>query len=259
MRRWPLWFASAPSRSRPLASRRRRGGRGRVGRIRLGRRAGLASGSCGGLDVHCVRPRCVVAAARKPDRRAADSDGLRLVRRQLRRASLVYLYRGPLFHCVLAYPSGRLRSRVARVAVAAGYMAALVPPVGRSEIATIALAALLVAVAFEGYRGAVGRERRARIPALQAASALGFVLACRRGGPARLPGRRCERRRLARLRGGAHGPRCRAAGGAPPRAVGACAGHGSRRRARSRCFGHAAGRARTRARRPDAPGRLLAP
>ena len=41
---------------------------------------------------------------------------------------LVYLYRGPLFHCVLAYPNGRLRSRAARVAVAVGYAVALVPP-----------------------------------------------------------------------------------------------------------------------------------
>ena len=90
--------------------------------------------------------------------------------------SLVYLYRGPLVHCVLAYPSGRLRSRLARVAVAVGYVAALVPPVGRSEIATIALAALLVAIALRDHFGSVGRERRAHVPVVRAASALGLVL-----------------------------------------------------------------------------------
>lgn len=97
---------------------------------------------------------------------------------------LVYLHRGPLFHCVLSYPSGRARSRVDRVAIAIGYAAALVPPVGRSETATIALGALLAAVALRGYAGTVGRERRARVPALQAACALGSVLAA--GAAARL-------------------------------------------------------------------------
>ena len=91
--------------------------------------------------------------------------------------SLVYLHRGPLVHCVLAYPSGRLRSRVARATVAVGYVAALAPPVGRSETATIALAVLVVGVAARGYATAVGRERRARLHAVRAASALGLVLA----------------------------------------------------------------------------------
>jgi signal transduction histidine kinase len=98
--------------------------------------------------------------------------------------SLVYLHRGPLFHSVLAYPNGRLRSRIDRVAVTAGYAAALVPAVGRSEIAMIAVGALLVAVAGWSYLRAVGRERRARVPVLQAASVLGIALAA--GAAARL-------------------------------------------------------------------------
>ena len=89
---------------------------------------------------------------------------------------LVYLYRGPLVHCVLAYPSGRIRSRVAGVAVAVGYIAALVPAVGRSEIATIALAALLVAIALRGYFVSVGRERRTRVLTVRAATAVALVL-----------------------------------------------------------------------------------
>ena len=76
--------------------------------------------------------------------------------------ALIYLHRGPLIHCVLAYPTGRLRSRVDRAAVAIAYAAALVPALGGSEVATIVLAVALVAVAFRGYLGAVGAERRAR-------------------------------------------------------------------------------------------------
>jgi signal transduction histidine kinase len=90
---------------------------------------------------------------------------------------LVTLHRGPLVHCVLAYPSGRLRSRGSRAAVAAAYAAALVAPLGRSGIATIVLAALVVGVAARDYRQTVGRERRARFQSLQAASALGLGLA----------------------------------------------------------------------------------
>jgi signal transduction histidine kinase len=91
--------------------------------------------------------------------------------------SLVYLHRGPLVHCVLAYPIGRARTRVDRVAVAVAYAAALVPAAGRSEIATIVLAALFVAVAVWGYLRAVGKERRARVAVVQAAAALAGVLA----------------------------------------------------------------------------------
>ena len=101
--------------------------------------------------------------------------------------SLIYLHRGPLVHCVLAYPSGRLRSRVERATVSAGYLAALAPPVGRNETATIALAVLIVAVAARGYLPAVGRERRARVHAVQAASALGIVLAGVAAGRLALP------------------------------------------------------------------------
>jgi signal transduction histidine kinase len=90
--------------------------------------------------------------------------------------SLLYLHRGPLVHCLLAYPSGRLRSTLDRVAVIAAYAVAIVAPIGRSETATIVLAIVLVAVAFRGYVSAVGRGRRARLPALWAVALLGLVL-----------------------------------------------------------------------------------
>jgi signal transduction histidine kinase len=92
-------------------------------------------------------------------------------------AHALYVYRGPLVHLLITYPSGRLVSRLDRSAVAVGYGAALVTPVWRSEIATIALAALLVAVCARSYLRAIGPARRARLLALRAAAGLGLVLA----------------------------------------------------------------------------------
>jgi signal transduction histidine kinase len=90
---------------------------------------------------------------------------------------LLYLYRGPLIHLVLSYPDGRLRRRVETATVAVAYGVALVPSVWGSEAATFALAVLLVAVAARGYAGAVGRDRRARLAALQATGFAAAVLA----------------------------------------------------------------------------------
>jgi signal transduction histidine kinase len=92
-------------------------------------------------------------------------------------AHALYVYRGPLVHLLVAYPSGRLSSRLDRAVVAVGYAAALVTPIWRSEIATIVLAVLLVAVCARSYFRAVGPARRARLLALSAAAGLGFVLA----------------------------------------------------------------------------------
>jgi signal transduction histidine kinase len=92
-------------------------------------------------------------------------------------AHALYVYRGPLVHLLVTYPSGRLSSRLDRAAVAVGYTAALVTPIWRSEIATIVLAFLLVAVCARLYIRAVGPSRRARLLALEAAVGLGLVLA----------------------------------------------------------------------------------
>ena len=91
-------------------------------------------------------------------------------------AHLVYLYRGPLVQLVLAYPSGRPGSRLVRGAVAVGYAAA-VTTIWGSEAATIVLAGLLLGVCAREYVRAVGRARRARLIALQAAAGLSLVLA----------------------------------------------------------------------------------
>jgi signal transduction histidine kinase len=92
-------------------------------------------------------------------------------------AHALFVYRGPLIHLLVTYPSGRLSSRLDRAAVVLGYAAAFVTPVGRSEIATIVLAALLVAVCARSYSRAVGPARRARLLALRAAAGLGLALA----------------------------------------------------------------------------------
>jgi signal transduction histidine kinase len=92
-------------------------------------------------------------------------------------AHLVRLHRGPLVQLVLAYPSGRPGSRLVRAAIAAGYAAAVITPIWRSEAATILLAGLLVAVCAREYVRAVGQSRRARLIALQAAAGLSLVLA----------------------------------------------------------------------------------
>lgn len=92
-------------------------------------------------------------------------------------AHALYVYRGPLVHLLVTYPSGRASSRLDRAAVAVGYGAALVTPVWRSEIATVVLAALLVAVCVLSYLQAVGPLRRARLLAVWASAGLGVMLA----------------------------------------------------------------------------------
>jgi signal transduction histidine kinase len=92
-------------------------------------------------------------------------------------AHALYLYRGPLVHLVLTYPRGRPVRRLDRVAVAAGYAAAVITPAWGSETATVVLACVLVAVAVRGYVCAAGRERRMRLAALEATTLLAAVLA----------------------------------------------------------------------------------
>jgi signal transduction histidine kinase len=64
-----------------------------------------------------------------------------------------------------------------RVAIGAGYVAAVVTPIWQSDAAAIALSGCLVGVASASYRRAVGRERRERLAAWQATTFLGLVVA----------------------------------------------------------------------------------
>lgn len=89
----------------------------------------------------------------------------------------IYLHRAPLIHAVLAYPTGRATSRLARGAIVVGYTSSIAPAVWGDEVATIVLAALLVAVSAATYVGSVGSIRRVRLIALRAAATFGFVVA----------------------------------------------------------------------------------
>jgi len=91
--------------------------------------------------------------------------------------SALYLYRGPLVHLLVSYPGGRPSSRRELAAVAVGYAAAVTTPVWRSEVVTIVLTGLLLAVCARSHSRAVGPARRARLTALRAAAVVGFALA----------------------------------------------------------------------------------
>jgi signal transduction histidine kinase len=91
-------------------------------------------------------------------------------------AHLLYLHRGLVVHCVLSFPSGRIRSGLDRAAVLAGYAGSLVLPVARDEAATAVLGVGLVAVAAWDFLTAVGPVRRARAIASRAAAVVGTAL-----------------------------------------------------------------------------------
>ena len=88
----------------------------------------------------------------------------------------LFLHRGPLVHLLVSYPQGRLRSRLEQLVVTAAYVDAVVYPLARQDGATIALSLLVAITVLVGYLRAGGPERRARVAALVAASAVALVL-----------------------------------------------------------------------------------
>ena len=76
--------------------------------------------------------------------------------------SLLFLYRGPLAHLVMTFPSGRASDGVERLAVLVGYSVALLAPPWLGATSSIALVALFAAVAGRGYLISRGPSRRAR-------------------------------------------------------------------------------------------------
>jgi len=101
-------------------------------------------------------------------------------------AHALYLYRGPLVHLVIGYPTGRASSRLTRTMVAVGYLAAMTP-MWRSEIGTFVLSALLVGVASRAYLQSVGASRRGRLLALRAAGGLSLVFSATAAARLALP------------------------------------------------------------------------
>ena len=91
-------------------------------------------------------------------------------------SGLVFLHRGPLVHLLLSYPRGRLESRFEMAVVVLAYATALVHPLGRSNVATLALLAAVLLAAVLRYARAGGAERRARAAALAATAAVAATL-----------------------------------------------------------------------------------
>jgi signal transduction histidine kinase len=91
--------------------------------------------------------------------------------------TLLYLHRGPLVHLCLSYPTGRLRSRVARIVVAVAYVDGAIEPLARNETATLVLSGAIALAALREFRATSGPARKAAGPALAAALAFGGALA----------------------------------------------------------------------------------
>jgi signal transduction histidine kinase len=88
----------------------------------------------------------------------------------------LYLHRGPLFHAVIAYPTGRPPSPIARGAVVLFYGVSVVPAIWSNEASTVVLAVLFLAVTGLGYARSVGPDRRARLVSLEACAGLTAVI-----------------------------------------------------------------------------------
>lgn len=89
----------------------------------------------------------------------------------------LFVHRGLLVHLLVAYPGWRVRSRLDFLAVGGGYAAVVFLPVWRSEVATIVIACVLLAVVARGYLVAPVRLRRIRRTALVATTVFGGALA----------------------------------------------------------------------------------
>ena len=88
----------------------------------------------------------------------------------------LYLHRGPLFHLLLTYPTGRTLAHLTRGAVVVGYALALIGSLWRNNVATILISAALLAVSAYDYTRAVGEARRARLFAFRATAAVSLVI-----------------------------------------------------------------------------------
>jgi hypothetical protein len=90
--------------------------------------------------------------------------------------TLVVLHRGPLMHLVLAYPSGRLDSRMARVVVAAAYLEGVLGAELDGPGWTLAFAVVLAGAASLRALAATGPVRRSRLVPAAVGAGAGVVL-----------------------------------------------------------------------------------
>jgi signal transduction histidine kinase len=92
-------------------------------------------------------------------------------------APALYLHRGPLVHLHLSYPTGRLPTRMTVAVVAAAYVDAVVAPLARNDLLTLALSGAVGLAAVQVFVRTSGPARKAGGPALGAALAFAGVLA----------------------------------------------------------------------------------
>ena len=113
----------------------------------------------------------------------------------------LYLHRGPLIHCVLSFPSGRLSSGLDRAAAAVGTSPPSHPDPG-GRFATLSSEALLVAVAVRGYVAAIWLRPTAAcvgVGGVRRGITVGIVLLRGRPAPARRSRQVTQRGRPPRL------------------------------------------------------------
>jgi signal transduction histidine kinase len=82
------------------------------------------------------------------------------------------IHRAPLMHSIVGYPTGRISGRVSVALVIAAYVYAVVVPIARDGLATIAIAASLMASTIWTYHRSTGPHRQARLIAVAAAAVL---------------------------------------------------------------------------------------
>jgi len=92
-------------------------------------------------------------------------------------AAAAFLHRGPLVHLHISYPTGRLRAPLARLAVIAAYVVAIVELFIDGAWLTLGVALLVAVAAFDIFVRSAGPSRKATQPALFAALAFAGVLA----------------------------------------------------------------------------------
>ena len=102
--------------------------------------------------------------------------------------ALVFLHRGPLFHLLLSYSRLRVDGRPRQAICVAGYVTAVVEPLGASDAVTLGMCGLVAGSAGERWLRAGGIERRmagsAAAAALVVCGALAWAVAARDSGVA---------------------------------------------------------------------------
>jgi signal transduction histidine kinase len=105
------------------------------------------------------------------------------------------LHRGPLFHAILGYPTGKFRGWFGRMVVAVGYVYASIAAIGSTPVATLTTTSLVGVATIRRHHLAIGPERGARARGVVAVAGLGTVLTA--GSVMRLGGESPGHQRIA--------------------------------------------------------------